>query len=68
MTPQVHHWTFEVGALGASQQLGGKHLNLVMRAHSPENLTACWTFPRSACPTPSNHAPAGWTSTTTAAI
>ena len=53
VTPQVHHWTFEKsGALGASQQLDGRHLNMVMRAHSPENLTACWTFPRSSLPNP----------------
>ncbi len=53
VTPQVHHWTFEKsGALTASQQLSNRHLNLVMWAHSPENLTACWTFPRSSLPDP----------------
>ena len=53
VTPQVHHWTFQKsGTLTASQQLSGRHLNLVMWAHSPEDLTACWTFPRSSLPNP----------------
>ncbi len=53
VTPQVHHWTFEKsGTLTATQQLSDRHLNLVMWAHSPESLTACWTFPRSSLPNP----------------
>ena len=53
VTPEVHHWTFQKsGTLDASQQLSNRYLNLVMRAHSPENLTACWTFPRSSLPNP----------------
>ena len=53
VTPQVHHWTFEKsGTFAASQGLSGRYLNLVMRAHSPEDLSACWTFPRSSLPSP----------------
>jgi hypothetical protein len=54
VTPQVHHWTFEKsGSYAATQTLTGpRYLNLVMWAHSPENLTECWTFPRSSLPDP----------------
>jgi hypothetical protein len=53
VTPEVHHWTFEKsGAFRATQNYGGRYLNLVMWAYSPENLTQCWTFPRSTLPNP----------------
>jgi hypothetical protein len=53
VTPQVHHWTFEKsGTFNASQSYSGRYLNLVMWAHSPENLTQCWTFPRASLPSP----------------
>ena len=53
VTPQVHHWTFEKsGTFTATQKYTGRYLNLVMSAYSSENLTQCWTFPRSALPSP----------------
>src|SRR4051812_13259210 len=53
VTPQVHHWTFEAsGTFNATQNYSGRYLNLVMWAHSPENLTECWTFPRASLPNP----------------
>jgi hypothetical protein len=54
VTPQVHHWTIEKsGTYTPAQTLSGpRYLNLVMWAHSPENLTECWTFPRSSLPNP----------------
>jgi hypothetical protein len=53
VTPEVHHWTFEKsGTFTASQDLTGRYLNLVMWAHSDQNLTDCWTFPRSSLPNP----------------
>jgi hypothetical protein len=53
VTPEVHHWTFEKsGSFTATEDLSGRYLNLVMWAHSPENLTGCWTFPRSSLPNP----------------
>ncbi|HKH42048.1 MAG TPA: hypothetical protein VKA41_09360 [Solirubrobacterales bacterium] len=53
VTPEVHHWTFEKsGTFTATQNLSGRYLNLVMWANSPENLTSCWTFPRSSLPNP----------------
>jgi hypothetical protein len=53
VTPQVHHWTFEQsGAFRSTQNYSGRYLNLVMWAHSPENLTQCWTFPRASLPDP----------------
>jgi hypothetical protein len=53
VTPQVHHWTFEKsGTFRATQNYSGRYLNLVMWAYSPENLTDCWTFPRSSLPNP----------------
>jgi hypothetical protein len=53
VTPQVHHWTFEKsGTFQATQAYSGRYLNLVMWAYSPENLTECWTFPRSSLPSP----------------
>jgi len=53
VTPEVHHWTIEKsGAYRPTQNLSGRYLNLVMWASSPENLTQCWTFPRSSLPDP----------------
>jgi hypothetical protein len=53
VTPEVHHWTFErSGSFKATQTYNGRYLNLVMWAHSPENLTQCWTFPRASLPSP----------------
>lgn len=53
VTPQVHHWTLErSGTFRAAQNYSGRYLNLVMWAYSPENLTQCWTFPRSSLPDP----------------
>jgi hypothetical protein len=53
VTPQVHHWTFEQsGTFRSTQNYSGRYLNLVMWAHSPENLTQCWTFPRAGLPDP----------------
>jgi hypothetical protein len=53
VTPEVHHWTFEKsGSFRATQNLSGRYLNLVMWASSPEDLTQCWTFPRSTLPNP----------------
>jgi hypothetical protein len=53
VTPQVHHWTIEKsGIYRATQNLSGRYLNLVIWASSPENLTQCWTFPRSSLPDP----------------
>jgi hypothetical protein len=53
VTPQVHHWTIEKsGTFSAAQSYSGRYLNLVMWAYSPENLTECWTFPRSGLPSP----------------
>jgi hypothetical protein len=53
VTPQVHHWTFEKsGTFNATQVYGGRYLNLVMWAYSPENPTQCWTFPRAGLPDP----------------
>ena len=53
VTPEVHHWTFEKsGSFTATQDVTGRYLNLVMWAHSDENLTNCWTFPRSSLPNP----------------
>jgi hypothetical protein len=53
VTPQVHHWTFEQsGTFRSTQNYSGRYLNLVMWAHSPENLTQCWTFPRASLPDP----------------
>src|SRR4051794_37726931 len=53
VTPEVHHWTFEKsGSFTATGNLSGRYLNLVMWAHSPENLTDCWTFPRTSLPNP----------------
>jgi hypothetical protein len=53
VTPQVHHWTIEKSSsFTATQSYSGRYLNLVMWAYSPENLTACWTFPRAGLPSP----------------
>jgi hypothetical protein len=53
VTPEVHHWTFEKsGSFEASEDLSGRYLNLVMWAHSPEDVSDCWTFPRSSLPDP----------------
>jgi hypothetical protein len=53
VTPQVHHWTFEKsGTFNADRKYSGRYLNLVMWAHSPEDLTQCWTFPRASLPSP----------------
>jgi hypothetical protein len=53
VTAEVHHWTFEKsGSFTATQDLGGRYLNLVMWAHSSDALSNCWTFPRSSLPDP----------------
>jgi hypothetical protein len=60
VTPQMHHWTFEKSAsYTATQNLSGRYLNLVMWANSPEDLTSCWTFPRSSYPNPQQPRPCG---------
>ena len=41
---------YETDPVGGPEQ--GRYLNLVMWAYSPENLTECWTFPRSGLPSP----------------